>query len=318
MNIDLLKELEKNIDTVNPERGKIPIKILGYGEISLVFELLSDNENIAYKRIPIFDNESQVKRHVWAYNEYNKILKEKCNLNIPNYDTVWFNDEQGGIQFYCIQEKIHPDSVCNKIIHKINNDDIKMLVILVMRELKKVWAYSRQKKSLKLGLDGQISNFAIKNYDPNNIEVNDTTELYYLDTSTPFFRINGKEAMEAVLFLKSTPSFLRFLIKALFLQDTVDRYYDFRRVLVDLIANFYKEEKPLLIPRLIKSVNKFLNEEIPEFNIAPLTLKEIQKYYKSDANMWRIFQAARKIDRFLKIKLFKKNYAFYLPGKIKR
>jgi len=318
MNIELLKELEKSIDTTNPEQGKIPIKILGYGEISLVFELLNENENIAYKRIPIFDNESQVKRHVWAYNKYNQILKEKCHLYIPNYDTVWFKDEQGEIQFYCIQEKIHPDSVCNKIIHRINDYSIETLVILAMKELKKVWTYSKQKKSLKLGLDGQISNFAIKDYNPNNIEINDTTELYYLDTSTPFFRINGKEAMEAILFLKSTPSFLRFLIKALFLQDTVDRYYDFRRVIVDLIANFYKEQKPHIIPRLIKSVNTFLEVEASEFNIESLTQKEIQKYYKSDANMWRIFQTARKIDRFLKIKLFKKKYAFYLPGKIKR
>ncbi|GAH96291.1 unnamed protein product, partial [marine sediment metagenome] len=49
--------LERSIDIYNPENGEVPIKILGFGEISLVFELLSDVEPIAYKRIPIFDNE---------------------------------------------------------------------------------------------------------------------------------------------------------------------------------------------------------------------------------------------------------------------
>jgi len=318
INIELLKELEKSIDTYNPDKGKIPINILGWGEISLVFELVNDPGNIAYKRIPIFDNEMQVKRHVWAYNEYNRLLKNDCGLILPNYDTAWFKDEEGEIQFYCVQEKLHPDSVGHKIIHNISDNEIETLVLLAMREMKKVWGHARTKNYLDIGLDGQISNFAIKSYDPNNIEVTNDTKLYYIDTSTPMFRINGKEAMEAVLFLKSTPSFLRGLIKAAFLQETVDRYYDWRKVTKDLVANFYKEQKPELVPRLTRLVNKFMKEEAAEFDIEPLTVEEIKKYYKSDANMWRVFQAARKIDRFLETRLFRRKYAFYLPGKIVR
>ena len=30
INIELLKEFEKTLDTIHPERGKIPIKILGF------------------------------------------------------------------------------------------------------------------------------------------------------------------------------------------------------------------------------------------------------------------------------------------------
>jgi len=318
INIGLLKELEKSIDTYHPDKGKIPINILGWGEISLVFELANDPEPVAYKRIPIFDNEKQVKRHVWAYNEYNRLLKEDCGLILPDYDTAWFKDDEGEIQFYCVQEKLHPGSVGHKIIHNISDKEIETLVLLAMREMKKVWSHARSRKYLSIGLDGQISNFAVKDYDPNNINIDNRTELYYIDTSTPMFRINGKEAMEAVLFLKSTPSFLRGLIKAVFLQETVDRYYDWRKVTTDLVANFYKEQKPELVPRLTRLVNKFLKEEAPEFEIESLKVEEIQKYYKSDANMWRIFQAARKIDRFLETRLFRRKYAFYLPGKIVR
>ncbi len=63
---------------------------------------------------------------------------------------------------------------------------------------------------------------------------------------------------------------------------------------------------------------KFFKEEASEFNMEPFTLLEIQKYYKNDKMIWVIFQNARKIDRFIKTKLFKKKYDFYLPGKIKR
>ena len=121
INIDLLRELEQSIDTFHPEKGKIPIKMLGFGEISLVFEILDDPEHLAYKRIPIFDNEAQVKRHIWAYREYNKLLKQRVGLNLPDYDVAWFKDQEGKIQFYCVQEKINSESVGNRVIHVLNN-----------------------------------------------------------------------------------------------------------------------------------------------------------------------------------------------------
>jgi hypothetical protein len=187
-----------------------------------------------------------------------------------------------------------------------------------MRELKKVWTLNRDKDNIEVGLDGQISNFVVADYDQNNPTVTNTSKLIYLDTSTPMFRKNNIEAMEAELFLKSAPSFLRFLIKALFVQEVVDRYYDWRLVAIDLIANFFKEQKPEIIPRLIRSVNQFYREEALEFDIEPITFAEVYKYYKNDKMIWVIFQNARRLDRFLKAKLFRKKYDFYLPDKIKR
>jgi hypothetical protein len=318
INIDLLKDFERTIDTIHPETGKIPIKILGFGEMSLVFEIVGDPEQLAYKRIPIFENEKQVRRHIWAYNEYCRILEKEIGLNLPEHKVIWFLDDKRKIQFYSIQAKIVPESVGNKIIHHITEDQIETLVLLVLRELKKVWRLNKEKSDLEIGLDGQISNFVLMDYNSNNPTVDESSKLLYLDTSTPLLRKNGVEAMEAELLLNSTPSFLRFIIKAFFVQDVLDRYYDLRLVIIDLIANFFKEQLPEVIPQLIKRVNKFLKEEANEFEIKPITFVEVQKYYKSDKMIWLIFQNARRIDRFIKTKLFKKTYDFYLPDKIKR
>ncbi len=318
IDIEVLKKLEKSIDTSDPEKGEVPIKILGYGEISLVFEIVGDPEQIAYKRIPIFENEKQVNRHIWAYNEYNRILIQDVGLNLPNYDVAWFRDNEDKIQFYCVQEKISSESVGNRVIHDLSTEDIETLILLVMREMKKLWVYSKNHETIDIGLDGQISNFAIIGYDPNNPIIEKDTKLVYFDTSTPMFRKNGIEAMDAELFLESTPSFLRFIVKAAFLDEVVDRYYDWRLVTIDLIANFFKEQRSELIPVIIRQINKFFKEEASEFNMKPITFEEVQKYYKNDKMIWVIFQNARKIDRFIKTKLFKKKYDFYLPGKIKR
>lgn len=318
IDLEILKKLERSIDTLNPEGGQVPINILGYGEISLVFELVNDPEKLAYKRIPIFDNEKQVKRHIWAYNEYNRILHKDIGLNLPDYDVAWFKDDRGKIQFYCVQEKIPAESVGNRVIHVLPKQDIFNLILLAMKEMKKVWSFAKNNKKIDVGLDGQISNFAVIGFNSNSPKIDMDTKLYYLDTSTPMFRVNNAEAMEAVLFLKSAPSFLRFLLKALFLKETVGRYYEWRKVVIDLVANFYKEQKPELVPSLINLVNKFFEEEASDFEIEPLNLEEIKAYYKSDASMWVIFQKVRQFDRFLKTQVFKKRYEFYLPEEIKR
>ncbi len=318
IDIDLLKEFERTIDTKEPEKGEIPIKILGYGEISLVFEIVSDPEHLAYKRIPIFDNEEQVERFIGAYNQYCKILQEDVGYNLPEHDVVWFRDDKETIQLYCIQKKVLSESVCNNVIHQVSEKEVETLVLLVMREMKKVWSYSKNNEAIDLGLDGQISNFAIIDYDPNNPKVFEDSKLLYFDTSTPFVKINGEEAMDFVLLLKSAPGFLRGILKAVYLEETVNRYYDWRKVSIDLVGNFFKEQREDLVPRLIELVNTFFKEEASEFEIDPLNFEEIEKYYKADASMWSLFQRVRKFDRFIKTKILRKNYPFYLPGKIKR
>ncbi|MFW9820021.1 MAG: DUF6206 family protein [Candidatus Thorarchaeota archaeon] len=318
VNIDLLKELELTIDTINPERGKVPIKILGYGEITLVFEIVDDEHNYAYKRLPIFETREQAKKHEHIFREYNRFLNEEINIKTPPLEIIWFESGDGKIIFYAIQEKILSESVGNEVIHEVGRNEIELLVLKALREMKKVWTYNKENKTFDVGLDGQISNFAVLNYDPNNPKVDENSQLIYIDTVPPFYRKNGVEAMEIELLTKSMPSFIRGLLKLIFLQDLIDRYYDWRLVIIDLVANFFKEQKPDLIPSLIKIVNNFLEEEANNFNIEPLTFEEVQKYYKSDKFIWVLYQRMRKFDRFIKTKLLRKKYDYYLPGKIKR
>ncbi len=317
---EFLQKFELDLDTSNPEKGKYPVNMLGFGEISIVVEILhEDLKGLALKRIPIFDTVEQVERHITAYNDYNRILKE-IGLNIPEYGTEWvYTDlkKKKTIALYCIQKKFNPKSVCHHLIHQLSHEEeIDQLVILIMRELHKVWKFNRSQDKYQIGLDGQISNWILDKYDVSK-RVYPSSELVYIDTSTPMVRINGEESMNAELILKSAPRSLRWILKALFLEDTLNRYYDWRLVTTDLIANFYKEQRPELIPKLIEIINDFFANEAAEFEIKPYTLKEIKKYYRSDANMWRLFQGFRKIDRGSK-RMFGKRYDFYLPGKIQR
>jgi hypothetical protein len=321
INEKLIQEFENSIDTVHLERGEVPIKLLGYGEISIVFELVNDLAPIAYKRLPIFESEIQVKRHISAYIKYHEILM-RLGIEVPPEDSIWIRSSNNKIVLYCAQEKISPETIGNRIIHdKITKKDFQQLILLIMRKLSKIWLFNKRSKKFQVGIDGQISNWSLIGYDSGKPEISEDNQLLYLDTSTPLFRVNGIEAMEPDLFLKSAPSFLRWLLKALFVEEVVGRYYDFRLVAIDLLANFYKEQKPNLIPESLNIINTFFNEEVSELKIPPLTYNEIYSYYNGflgDKQIWVIFQNARRIDRYLQTRMLKKKYDFYLPAKIKR
>jgi len=137
--------------------------------------------------------------------------------------------------------------------------------------------------------------------------------LFYIDTSTPIFRKNGLEQMDPELFLKSAPFFLRWIIRLFFLDDVMMRYYDRRQVYLDLVANLYKEQRP----DLIVSVIELINRHLPDGD-EPLTLKEVDKYYREDKLIWTLFLTFRRIDRWLTTRVFRRRYEFILPGKIKR
>ncbi|HME52220.1 MAG TPA: DUF6206 family protein [Candidatus Lokiarchaeia archaeon] len=318
-NKDLLAEFEATLDTVHPEKGKIPIKILGYGEISIVFEIVDDeNTNVAYKRLPVFDTEEQVTSHVAAYMEYNRMLKEDLGIDVPPTDTAWFPSRDGkAIVLYCVQEKLPPATMGNKVIHQIDAAGLEQLVRLVMSALQRIWAFNKQQAIIQVGIDGQVSNWSLVGFDPEAPNVAIDANLMYIDTTTPMYRVNGKEAMDPKLFLKSAPGILRKSLMGM-LNEVVDRYYDWRLVANDFIANFYKEQMPDVVPAVIAVVNAFFSTDAAEFGIKSFSIDEIKAYYKHDKQIWTVFQALRRADRFVTTKLRRRMYNFYLPGKIKR
>ena len=85
---------------------------------------------------------------------------------------------------------------------------------------------------------------------------------------------------------------------------------------VDLVANFYKEQRPDLVPDVIADECFFA--EPADWSVQPMTEQEVRSYYREDAFIWRFYLAARKVDRFLRTRLLRREYPYILPGKIKR
>jgi hypothetical protein len=307
MKIDgsLLYEFESGLDPQHIERSSIPATIVGYGEISAIFQI-NGNETCVYKRLPLFQDKTSAEAYEKMYHEYSELLVQ-TGLCLPEHDTRIVSIQGRPTALYIIQEKFTGDRLCNYLVQVSDESSGLTLIERILTDLNKVWTYNQQNNpNIELAIDGQLSNWIYLSEEENS-------RLLYIDTSTPLYRKNGIEQQNPELMLQSAPSFLRWIIRMFFLKDVMTRYYHPRLVYTDLVANLYKEQRPDLVDPAIHLVNRFLSGVDK-----PLSRKEVDQYYSGDKMIWRLFLAFRKIDRFLTTKLFRKRYEFILPGKIKR
>jgi len=205
---------------------------------------------------------------------------------------------------YIQQKRLPPEHFTHQLIQRFTGDELTAMIESICREIDKIAVFNQKHHPhLEIALDGQLSNWVVA----------DSQFIQYIDTSTPLMRKEGVEQLDPELFLQSAPGFLRWIIRSLFLEEVMNRYYDWRQVYVDLVANLFKEQRPDLVPSFLSVVNQHLSE-----GLEPITMEEVQKYYREDKIIWALFLTFRRWDRTLKTKLFRQRYEFILPGKIKR
>ena len=307
MDIDenLLTEFESGLNPQHPEKSGIPATLIGFGEISAIFQI-GDQSNTAFKRLPLFVDRPSAQTYISKYNEYCELLND-AGLNLAPDNTFIISAAERPVALYIAQKQLPAQRFAHRLIHRLAADEIQNLFENIVAEIAKIWSYNLSASpERELALDGQLSNWVWS-------ESESGRPLFYIDTSTPLFRKNGQEQMDPELFLKSAPAFLRWIIRLLFLGDVMNRYYNQRQVYIDLAANLYKEQRPDLIEPMLELINRYLPE-----GDAPVSLREAEKYYREDKMIWALFLAFRRIDRWLTTRVFGRRYEFILPGKIKR
>ncbi|MFW9887036.1 MAG: DUF6206 family protein [Candidatus Thorarchaeota archaeon] len=319
IDLALLKEFEEKLNPAKPEESPIPAGVLGYGEISTVFEIHHESQSdIAFKRMPLFDTHEQIEQYSDVYFRYHERLKE-IGIELPEFGatTVTTNDKR--LVLYLWQQKLTAESIGDRIVQTASEEEIKALVKTILHQLLKVWEFNAKgKPAVEVAIDGQVSNWAVK--DPSIISegIREGIDLVYIDTSTPLFRENEVEQLDVELFLRPTPPGVRYILKKFYLDDIVNRYYDFRKVIIDLVANFFKEQRPELVPVLVEVANRFLFTEASTLDIAPIVYDEVEEYYKDDASTWKLYLRMRRLHRFIRTKILRKYYAYILPEEIQR
>lgn len=312
-----LNQFEDGINPLNPQLSRIPAHVLGYGEMSTVMTISGTDPDLVFKRMPMFHNRRELEPYLQLYHAYIHHL-EAAGIHVVPAAITSVVPSQGNVVIYIIQEKLDSQTLVNNAIHSLSAADVAELFAAVLHNIGKVFAYNDASAGgVAIGFDAQMSNWAIVNANGANGSWPSQPELIYIDTSSPLLRLDGVEQCDPELFLRSAPSFLRWVIRLLFLDDVMTRYYRRRQVIIDVLANLYKEKREEMIPILLQSANEFLTQNENDGDFKPLTQEEIAAYYKEDARIWSVYLAARRIDRRIH-RLLGRPYPYVLPGNVDR
>jgi hypothetical protein len=265
------------------------LSLLGYGEISCV---LAVDATRAAKPLPPFRDAAAVERYRRTFRAYLKGLTQRGIPPLPS--TLHVVERPGGLPVvWCVQPRLSGEALLPNVLRRRPEAEGSGLFEELVDRL-------HGAVDGTFGVDGQLSNWALMD-----------GELRYLDVTTPMMRdATGAEMLDTSLFLASLPALLRPAVRRFALRSILDKYYDPRGVLLDLLGNLLKERLDPLLPPFLEQANRRVT--------APITVTEVRRYYAADARLWSLMQRLRRIDRQWQTRVRRRPYPFLLPGRIER
>lgn len=161
-----LQAFEAQFDPLKPEAGAIPARVLGYGEISTVLAIDALDETLAFKRMPMFVDETEADAYVALYHEAMGLLAQRVGLQPVSGNAVLVWGADGRPVIYLIQPKLNPQAIASHALHQLPAPEQERLFTAVFHEVDKVFRFNQAYRGrLEMGMDGQLSNWVISDYD---------------------------------------------------------------------------------------------------------------------------------------------------------
>ena len=289
---DALAALDDAVEDALAGGGEAGLRVLGYGEISTVVAWGAAGGEVACKRLPPFPDLARFDAYRGCVVGYLDRLRA-AGVEPVATAVQGRPRPDGTVGAYCVQPRLPGDALLPSLLARGSDIEVERALEAVIDRIVAC-------VSSRLGLDGHLSNWA---------QIDGA--LRYLDVSTPLERDDqGHERLDGTVFLASLPWALRGVVSRFLLRDILDKYYDPRGVVLDLLGNLHKEGLHRHVPRAV---------EIAAARIAPaITADEVRRYYRGDARTWAFLQRARRFDRFWQRRVRRRVYPFLLPGRIDR
>jgi hypothetical protein len=289
---DELRQLEAEVDEALESVDQSRLCVLGYGEISLVLGWPADHPSFACKRLPPFPNRARFDSYRRTLDDYVAALRE-AGVDAVQTTLQPVERRDGTIAGYAVQPVLAEETLGPNILRAADPIAGHPLVEAVVESALSTIGPG-------LGLDAQLANWSW-----------DEGKLRYLDITTPMlWDRDGRPRLDLDLLVQPLPPPLRGLVKRFLAPRILDGYRNQRGVFSDLCGNLVKERLDGWIPLFLAPINRTLDP--------PMTIKEVRRYYRSDARLWRLLLALRHLDRAWQRRVRRRQYPFLLPGRIER
>lgn len=287
-----LEQLEANVRRAIRTGDESALFVLGYGEITTVLLLDTDDGSFALKRLPVVKSRENAEHVAETIHAYVDRLRAAGVNVVPNEARIV--EDSGEFVVYCCQHALPIEALAVNWFHAHKDEEI-------IPRFERIIDTIAHCVSPELTTDGQLSNWAFVDND-----------LLYVDVSTPFLRHpDGSSVLDWRNYMGPIPAPLRWY----YLREVpkvLDTYFDLRRQIVDLLGNLRKEKLDHLTPVLTEIANDRFEFE------QPISIDEVREYYNNDAKMYALVARLRKFDRWVHRRILWKPYPYLLAPDVER
>jgi Family of unknown function (DUF6206) len=262
------------------------LRVLGYGELTLVIGWPSDEPALAVKRLPPFADRERLEAYVELLDRYVQTLRER-GVRVAQTEVRSRVAPSGSVRAYLVQPLVAREHHLNVVLQTAEEPLVRKLFELVVDKVHRCADES-------VGFDAQAANWWLEDDD-----------LAYFDVSTPLLRDEtGREQLDVALFLSVYPWLVRPVL-ARVAPGVMAQYHEPRVVLLDFASNLHKEGFDRWVPALLDVANERLGQ--------PLGLGDVRRYFRQDKALWALMQRLRLADRAWQRHVRRRPYPLLLP-----
>jgi hypothetical protein len=288
---DELARLEGEVQRALIAGTELGLRILGYGEITLVLGWPTDDPVFACKRLPQFRDRATCDAYLTTIADYLDVLRQR-GIDVVETELLAV-DTEGGVAGYAVQPVLDAATLGPAVLAAAVPSARHPLLGAVFDATLSVL-------DSEIGLDPQLSNW-----------VWDDGRLRYLDVTTPFFWYpDGRLRLDLHTLVMPLPWALRAAVRRFVAGDVLQKYRIARPTLLDFCGNLLKDALAAWLPAAIEAANARITP--------PFTESEVRKAYAADARIWAFMLRMRRADRTWQRKVRRRAYPYLLPGPISR
>lgn len=282
--------LEQVVQATLRGNGAVGLDVLGYGEISCVVSW----RGFAYKRLPPFSDRARAESYRACFDRYLGLLRA-CGIDTVDSSLVLLGSidgrgTPGTCVAYCAQPVIAPALLLPAVLRRASLRESDAMFERILDHIESCLDGCT-------GLDAQVSNWA----------TDENGRLRYLDVTTPLFRDDGREALDTDVFVAALPMLVRGLVRRFMLGGILNKYYERRLSVLDVLGNLYNERLERLIPSWCERANQRLDPPIEE--------REVRRYHRADARTWALVHKLLSFERFWTRTVRRRVYPVLLPDR---
>lgn len=281
-----VEELDAAVEDAVRRGSPRGLRVLGYGELTLVIGWPTEEPVVAVKRLPPFRDIERLQRYAHLLERYIGVLRER-GVAVADTTIRVLASPEGAVRAYLVQPFVPRERHLNVLLHGAEEDRVRELLGQVVDHVHDV-------VDDRVGFDAQAANWWA-----------DGRELAYFDVSTPMLRDGAAhEQLDVSLFLSVYPWVVRPVL-ARIAPGVMAQYHDPRTVLLDFASNLHKEGLDRRVPALLETANRRLDQ--------PLVASDVRRYFRQDKALWALMQRLRLAEKSWQHQVRHRPYPILLP-----